>query len=88
MARVVALVPDLLFGSQVVSMLQAGGHDVAVCSEEDEVSVRRPGTVLSSSSSTSVTDDSMTRGLAPRRVVWTDTMGGSTSGNSRTESSR
>jgi len=37
MARVVALVPDLLFGSQVVAMLQGGGHDVSVCSQEDEV---------------------------------------------------
>src|SRR3954465_11831164 len=28
MARVVALVPDLLFGSRVQSMLAAGGHEV------------------------------------------------------------
>ncbi len=36
MARVAALVPDLLFGSKVVSMLEAAGHDVALCSGEDE----------------------------------------------------
>jgi hypothetical protein len=32
MARVVALVPDLLFGSQVQGMLRAGGHDVELVS--------------------------------------------------------
>ena len=50
--------------------------------------VRRPSTDESSSSSTSVTADSMTAGLAPRRVTETDTIGGSTSGNSRTDSWR
>jgi hypothetical protein len=30
MARVVAYVPDLLFGSNVVGMLSAAGHDVAL----------------------------------------------------------
>jgi hypothetical protein len=30
MARVVALLPDLLFGSKVRGMLAAGGHDVEV----------------------------------------------------------
>jgi hypothetical protein len=30
MARVVAYVPDLLFGSNVVGMLTAAGHDVAL----------------------------------------------------------
>ena len=30
MARVVALLPDLLFGSKVQGMLAAGGHDVTV----------------------------------------------------------
>jgi CheY-like chemotaxis protein len=46
MARVVALVPDLLFGSQVVSMLQGGGHDVSICSQEDEVWAAVPGCAL------------------------------------------
>lgn len=36
MSRVLALVPDLLFGSKVVSMLQAAGHEVVLCSAEDE----------------------------------------------------
>ena len=40
MARVIALVPDLLFGSKVVSMLQAGGHEVVLCSAEDEARAR------------------------------------------------
>ena len=40
MARTVALVPDLLFGSKVVSMLQAAGHDVTLCSAEDETRAR------------------------------------------------
>jgi len=34
-ARVVALVPDLLFGSKVVSMLQAGGHEVELVAAPD-----------------------------------------------------
>ena len=56
------------------------------CSALELVRVLSPWIVLNSSSSMSVTADSMTRGLAPRRTVVTDTMGGSTSGNSRTES--
>ncbi len=56
------------------------------CSALELVSVRSPGTVLSSSSRMSVTADSITRGLAPRRNVDTEIMGGSTSGNSRTDS--
>ena len=32
MARVLALVPDLLFGSRVKASLEAGGHDVALLS--------------------------------------------------------
>lgn len=31
MARVAALIPDLLFGSGVVSALRAAGHDVVLC---------------------------------------------------------
>lgn len=37
MARVVAYVPDLLFGSKVLGMLQAGGHEAEL--------VSRPGPV-------------------------------------------
>ena len=36
MARVAALVPDLLFGSKVVSMLEQAGHQVMLCAQEDE----------------------------------------------------
>ncbi len=54
------------------------------CSALLLVSVRRPGIVLSSSSRMSVTVDSITRGLAPRNTVVTETIGASTSGNSRT----
>ncbi len=34
MARVVALVPDLLFGSKVLEMLQSQGHDARLCAQE------------------------------------------------------
>jgi CheY-like chemotaxis protein len=43
MARIVALVPDLLFGSKVVEMLQAAGHDVALCTGEDEAWAQADG---------------------------------------------
>ncbi len=36
MARVVALVPDLLFGSKVLSMLEGAGHEVTLTAEEDD----------------------------------------------------
>jgi hypothetical protein len=36
MARVVALLPDLMFGSKVVAMLEAAGHEVTLTSGEDE----------------------------------------------------
>jgi hypothetical protein len=34
MARVVAFVPDLLFGSNVLGALRAGGHDAILVSDE------------------------------------------------------
>ncbi len=37
MARVVAYVPDLLFGSNVLGMLQAGGHEVELASQPGPV---------------------------------------------------
>jgi len=37
MARVLALVPDLLFGSRVQSMLRDAGHEVELVSGETEV---------------------------------------------------
>jgi len=37
MARVVAHVPDLLFGSKVQGLLSAGGHDVALVGSEPQV---------------------------------------------------
>jgi CheY-like chemotaxis protein len=40
MGRVVALVPDLLFGSKVVAMLQAAGHEVTLCAAEDDARAR------------------------------------------------
>jgi len=39
-ARVVALVPDLLFGSKVQGMLAAAGHDVDLVGEEEQVWAR------------------------------------------------
>ncbi len=43
MARVIALVPDLLFGSQVQGSLQAAGHDVALAGDEAKVRERLAG---------------------------------------------
>ncbi len=40
MARVVALVPDLLFGSQVQGMLTAGGHEVELVGNADRIRER------------------------------------------------
>ncbi|HET8977169.1 MAG TPA: hypothetical protein VFN87_03365 [Solirubrobacteraceae bacterium] len=37
MARVVAFVPDLLFGSNVVGALQAGGHVAVLVSRSEEL---------------------------------------------------
>ena len=37
MAHVVAVVPDLMFGSKIVAMLEAAGHDVDLCAQEHEV---------------------------------------------------
>ena len=42
MARVVALVPDLLFGSRVQSALQAAGHEVRLCAQEDLARAEAP----------------------------------------------
>jgi CheY-like chemotaxis protein len=39
-ARVIALVPDLLFGSQVQGSLKAAGHDVALVGDETKVRER------------------------------------------------
>jgi hypothetical protein len=36
-ARAVAFVPDLLFGSNVVGMLQAGGHEPVLVSRADDL---------------------------------------------------
>jgi CheY-like chemotaxis protein len=35
-ARVVALVPDLMFGSRLTSMLEAAGHELTLTGQEDE----------------------------------------------------
>jgi CheY-like chemotaxis protein len=35
-ARVLAVVPDLMFGSKIVAMLEAAGHDVELCAQEHE----------------------------------------------------
>ena len=43
MARVVALLPDLLFGSKVQGMLAAAGHDVAVVGSPDDALARLDG---------------------------------------------
>ena len=43
MARVVALIPDLLFGSNVLGALQAGGHDPVLVSDADGMRRELPG---------------------------------------------
>jgi hypothetical protein len=42
-ARAVAYVPDLLFGSNVVGMLQAGGHEPVLVSTGDQLAGALPG---------------------------------------------
>jgi CheY-like chemotaxis protein len=42
-SRVLALVPDLLFGSKVQAMLATAGHDVELARSETEVSERIAG---------------------------------------------
>jgi hypothetical protein len=42
-ARVVAFVPDLLFGSNVLGALQAAGHEVVLVSDVDAVRRELPG---------------------------------------------
>jgi uncharacterized protein YbjT (DUF2867 family) len=37
MARAIAFVPDLLFGSNLVGALQAGGHDVALVARAEDL---------------------------------------------------
>ena len=39
MARVVALVPDLMFGSRVLAMLEGAGHEVTLTGQEDEARI-------------------------------------------------
>ena len=43
MARVVALIPDLLFGSNVLGALQAAGHDPVLVSNADAMRGELPG---------------------------------------------
>jgi len=38
-ARVVALVPDLMFGSRVLEMLEGAGHEVTLTGQEDEARI-------------------------------------------------
>ena len=43
MARAVAFVPDLLFGSNVIGALSAGGHDPVLVSRADDLPGALPG---------------------------------------------
>ncbi|MDQ6729373.1 MAG: hypothetical protein M3022_03470 [Actinomycetota bacterium] len=43
MARAVAFVPDLLFGSNVIGALSAGGHDPVLVSRASELEGALPG---------------------------------------------
>lgn len=46
MARVVAFVPDLLFGSNVAGALGAAGHDIALTSDVEALRRELPGAQL------------------------------------------
>src|SRR3954451_10254578 len=46
MARVVALLPDLLFGSKVAAQLGAAGHDVAMVNGPDAIREQLEGSDL------------------------------------------
>jgi len=46
MARVAALIPDLMFGSRVRAMIEGAGHDLELCSSVAEVRRRVPGSDL------------------------------------------
>ena len=60
MARVVAFVPDLLFGSNVLGMLRAADHDALLCGSADalwsELAARSPGALV-----VDLTDDVLAR---------------------------
>ncbi|MFZ0041291.1 MAG: hypothetical protein WAK93_08295 [Solirubrobacteraceae bacterium] len=43
MARVVAFIPDLLFGSNVIGALRAGGHDPVLASSAADLEGELPG---------------------------------------------
>ena len=43
MARVVAFIPDLLFGSNVLGALRAAGHEVALVGDADALGRELPG---------------------------------------------
>ena len=43
MARVVAFIPDLLFGSNVLGALRAAGHDAVLASDAEAVGRELPG---------------------------------------------
>ena len=43
MARAVAFVPDLLFGSNVIGALSAGGHDPVLVSRAEDLAGALPG---------------------------------------------
>ena len=42
MARVVAFIPDLLFGSNVLGALQAAGHEPVLVADADSLGTRAP----------------------------------------------
>ncbi|MBV9335235.1 MAG: hypothetical protein JO262_05730 [Solirubrobacterales bacterium] len=43
MARIVAFIPDLLFGSNVLGSLRAAGHDAVLVSDADALRSELPG---------------------------------------------
>ncbi len=46
MARIVAFIPDLLFGSNVLGMLRAAGHEVTLCDDAAALAREGPGSAV------------------------------------------
>lgn len=72
MARVIALVPDLLFGSQVQGALKAAGHDVALVGDEAKVRERLADGALDAASGAEDGAESRAAGGAVLVVDLTD----------------
>jgi hypothetical protein len=71
MARVVALIPDLMFGSRVQASLAAAGHDVELVSDLDRLGSRLadPGSPVAEALVVDLTDDAHTRARGVHSLI-------------------